>query len=167
MRLDHCPRVDEPLSISITRVTLRGTGPLFQCDGPRQDERPGQPGRSSRRRARSPWRRPDACWRRLPDKPLLCLPAATSPVRALAAIKWTGQGSLVLPEGPIVAWRRPDGGQQLLDEGAVSMAGLVRSTVDFAGRAEEGPVASRAVRWQAPLQSADAPGVAVELLPHP
>ena len=87
--------------------------------------------------------------------------------RTLAAVKWTGQGSLVLPDVAIVAWQRPDGGQQLLDEGAVSMAGLVRSSVAFAGRAEDGPAASRVVRWQAPLQSADAPGAAVESLPHP
>ena len=49
----------------------------------------------------------------------------------------------------------------------VSMAGLVRSEVEFAGGVEAGPSASRATRWQAPLQSADPPGVDVDALPRP
>jgi hypothetical protein len=165
--LDHCPRIEEPLSISIARVTLRGTGPLLQCDCPRQDERPGQAAAEQPPAGEIAVEAAGCVLAPAAGQPLLLFAGRSSPVRALAGVKWTGQGSLVLPDGPIVAWRRPDGRQQVLDEGAVSMAGLVRSTVAFAGSAEDGPAASRIVRWQAPLQSADAPGVAVESLPRP
>ncbi len=166
LRLDHCPRIEEPLSLSITRVTLRGTGPLLQCDCPRQDDRPGQAGTEQPPAGEIAVEAAGCVLAPAAGQPLLLFAGRNSPVRALAGVKWTGQGSLVLPDAPIAAWRRPDGRQQLLDEAAVSMAGLVRSTVAFAGSAEDGPAASRIVRWQAPLQSADAPGVAVELLPH-
>ena len=31
VRLDHCPRSDEPVSIVLSQVTLRGGGPLLEC----------------------------------------------------------------------------------------------------------------------------------------
>ena len=40
------------------------------------------------------------------------------------------------PQTPILNWRGPDG-QQTVDESALSIAGLVRSEVEFAGSAVE------------------------------
>ena len=41
LRLDHCPQSDEPVSIVLTQVTLRGGGPLLECVVPHAEEQPG------------------------------------------------------------------------------------------------------------------------------
>ena len=160
------PTADEPLSISLDRVTLRGTGPLLQCGGPRRDDRPHPtaaepppPGEISVR-ASGCVLAPGA------GQALLLLAGRDLPANLLTDIQWTGQGSLVLSETPIAAWRRPDGSQQVLDESRLSMAGLVRGTVVFAGRAEDGPSGSQVLHWQAPSQSSDPPGVDADALPR-
>jgi serine/threonine-protein kinase len=165
MRLDHFPAADEPLSIRLDRVTLRGTGPLLQCDGPRRDDGPAAageppPGGEIAIEAAGCILAP------APGQALLLLSGRALPPHALAGIQWTGQGSLVSPETPIIAWRRPDGGQQPLDESGLSMAGLVRGAVAFAGRGQDGPAASQVLHWQAPLQSSDPPGVDAAALPQ-
>jgi hypothetical protein len=66
---------------------------------------------------------------------------------------------------PILAWRGPDGQQQIIDESSLSIAGLVRSEVTFAANASDDPMASRLVRWQAPLQSSNPPGIDPARLP--
>ena len=63
--------------------------------------------------------------------------AVEMPERLPAAMRWTGQGSLVAPRVPMIAWRGPDGRQQAVDESTLSIAGLVRSEVEFAGAAIE------------------------------
>ena len=40
MRLDHCPRSDEPLSLSLSQVTLRDGGPLLECLAPHVEQQP-------------------------------------------------------------------------------------------------------------------------------
>jgi serine/threonine-protein kinase len=165
LRLDHRPGVDEPVAIRISRVTLRDTGPLLQVGAVGQDDRP---------RATAAEQAPageisveaDGCvLAPAGAQPLLLFAGPSVPARTLAAMRWSGQGSLVLPDTPIAAWRRGDGSQQVLDEAAVSMAGLVRSAVDFAGHAKNGIRASRVLHWRAPLQSPDPPGVDVNALP--
>ena len=167
LRLDHCPRIDEPLTISISRVTLRGGGPLLQCDESRQDDRSSEAAAGQSPASEVSISAAGCVLAPAADQALLLFVGRNPSVSVLAGIKWTGEGSLVLPETPIAAWRRADGGQQVLDEAALSIAGLVRSEVKFAGRAEDGPAASRIVHWQAPLQSVDPPGVEVDALPHP
>jgi hypothetical protein len=97
--------------------------------------------------------------------PLMLLKGSDRPERLLENVRWTGQGSLVSPGAVIAAWRRPDGGQQALDDAGVSIAGLVRSEVGFAGNSPSQPAHSRIVRWQVPLQSADPPGIDPQALP--
>ena len=167
LRLDHCPRIDEPLTVSISRVTLRGAGPLLQCDGAGQDDRPSEAAAGQSPAGEISVSAAGCVLAPAAGRALLLFGGRNPPASVLAGIKWTGQGSLVLPETPIAAWRRPDGGQQVLDEATLSIAGLVRSEVKFAGKAEDGPAASRIVHWQAPLQSVDPPGVEVDALPHP
>lgn len=156
VRLDHCPRPDEPVVISASQVTLRGGGPLLEC---RYREMEGQPGEISIEATGSAF---------VPGggAPLMLLRGPQSPGGMLRGIRWTGQGSLVSPEAAIALWRRPDGGEEVLDEAAVSIDGLVRSEVGFAGRAEAGPAASRIIRWRAPLRSADPPGIDPARLPR-
>jgi hypothetical protein len=155
VRLDHCPGADEPASITLGQVTLRGGGPLLECRTPRIEEQPGEIAVLATACAFVPE----------PGVPLVRLMGKEMPGRLLTAIRWTGQGSLVAPQVPILAWRGQDGRQQNVDESSLSIAGLVRSEVGFAGEASNDPAASRLVRWQAPLQSADPPGVATESLP--
>ena len=102
-----------------------------------------------------------------PGEPLVRCSGSASPERLLRGLRWTGQGSLVTPHTPILAWRGPDGQQQTVDESSLSIAGLVRSEVGFAGGPSSDPAASRVIRWQAPLQSANPPGIDPAPLPCP
>ena len=72
----------------------------------------------------------------------------------------------VSPETVIAAWRGSDGREEVLDDASVSIAGLVRSKVGFAGDAGSGPAASRIIRWQVPLRSTDPPGIDPARLPR-
>jgi hypothetical protein len=88
------------------------------------------------------------------------------PARFSTVLRWSGQGSLVSPPTPMIAWLNPDGEEQPLDESSLSIAGLVRSEVVFVGDASPNPAANRLIRWQAPLQSANPPGIDAECLPQ-
>jgi serine/threonine-protein kinase len=156
VRLDHCPRPDEPVLIALERVTLRGGGPVLECSCRAMDEQPGEISIQAAGCAFVPE----------PNGALLLLTGPESPQRILGSIRWTGQGSLVSPEAVIAAWRLPDGGQRVLDEAAVSIDGLVRSRVEFAGSADSGAAASRIIRWQVPLRSTDPPGIDAAALPQ-
>jgi len=157
VQLDHCPNVDEPVLIGLSNVTLRGAGPLLECRYERIEDQPGTISIQA-----------DSCaLATRPDAPLLSFIGRGRPDRILNRIRWTGQGSLVLPDAIIAAWRQPDGEPQVLDDALVSIAGLVRSGVGFAGPAETGPDASRIVRWQVPLRSPDPPGVDPQTLAWP
>ncbi len=149
VELDHCPRADEPVLLALTSVTMRDSGPLLEC---RYGEIPNQPGSLSIQaegcalvtRARAP---------------LLSFWGAMRPERILGKIRWTGQGSLILPEAAVAAWRNREGEVRQLDDSLVSIAGLVRSKVEFAGFQETGAEANGVVRCQVPLRSANLPGI--------
>ena len=87
------------------------------------------------------------------------------PLPLLGSIRWAGQGSLLAPQTPVIVWRGADGRERMVDESSLSIAGLVRSDVGFAGQPAADPAASRLTRWQAPLQSADPPGIDPAPLP--
>ncbi len=148
VRLDHCPRADEPLSLGLSQVTLRD-GPLLEILGSRVETQPGEITVNA-----------TACVFALNAKePLMCFHDAAISERFVRALRWAGQGSLVTPRSPILAVRNSSNHVEIVDESSLSIAGLVRSEVEFAGDASGGAAASRALRWQAPLQSANPPGV--------
>ncbi len=155
VRLDHCPKPDEPVLIVLSQVTTRGSGPLMKCRYQRIEDQPGEIAIRASRCAFIPG----------PDTALLVFVGPKSPGRLLRNMRWTGHGSLVPLEAIIAVWH--DGGvrRQVLDDASFSIAGLVRSKVGFAGDAQSGPTASRIIRWQAPLQSADPPGIDPTALP--
>ncbi len=166
IRLDHAPGADEPIIIGLSQVTLRGGGPLLECCHGQID----RPGTISIRAVGCVFA-PDS------QAAVLVFVGSASPNLPdglgplLARIRWSGQGSLVLPDTPIAQWRRPDGEHRVLDDSLVSIAGLVRSDVEFAGTAQfdlgrSDPAASRVVRWQAPIRSADPPGADPSRLPN-
>jgi len=149
VRLDHAPRPDEPLAIELSWVTLRGTGPLLEC---RYRQIEGQPGRISIRAT-------DCVLAPREQAALLAFAGDDPPGPLLESIQWTGQGSLVVPEVVIAQWQPSHGRNKTLDDASLSIAGLVRSKVQFAGNAESDPASSRVVRWQAPLRSSGPPGI--------
>jgi len=152
--LDHCPEADEPVAVMLERVTLRGAGAVLECNCAETASRPGRI-----RIAAS-----QCAFAGGTASGLLYFTGPLPPTALLAQIEWTGDGSLLAPDSPVAIWQRPDGQVQALDDAAVSMAGLVRSEIEFAGPAEGGPEASRVLRWQAPLRSADPPGAEPQTL---
>lgn len=155
VQLDHCPQADEPMAIQLAQVTLRDGGPLLECLMPRAEQQPGEITILATACAFVP----------ASDVPLVRLSGAELPRRMAETIRWSGQGSLVAPQTPIVAWREPNGQQQTVDESSLSIAGLVRSAVGFAGKPSDDPATSQLTQWQAPLQSADPPGIDPSPLP--
>ena len=154
-RLDHCPAAAEPLRIALLRVTCRGGGPLLECRYRSVADSPGEIAIDAAGCVFAP----------RVNTALLSFSGPQPPEAILPNISWTGQGSLVSPETTIAAWRSPDGSQRSLDDAAISMDGLVWSEVAFAGDQQSTPAASQIVRWQAPLRSADPPGVDPRILP--
>jgi hypothetical protein len=130
-------------------VTLRGAGPLLEC---RYARIPAQPALISIRAG-------GCALATRPDAALLSFVGPVRPERILSKIRWTGQGSLVLPDAVVAAWRNGEGHVEVLDDALVSIAGLVRSKVEFAGPVETGPEGSRIVRCQVPGRSSSPPGI--------
>jgi len=158
VELDHCPAPDEPVLIGLANVTLRNAGPVLEC---RYREIPDQPGTISVQAS-------GCALATQPNAGLLSFVGPSRPERILSKIRWSGQGSLVLPDARIAVWRPPQSDTQvLLDDALVSIAGLVRSEVEFSGPAQIGPDSSRIVRWQVPLRSSDPPGIDPQTLAWP
>lgn len=84
---------------------------------------------------------------------------ATRPGPLLKGLRWSGRGSVLSPRSRLALWRTPEGRMLAAPDQAVPIEGVVRAEVDFAGRSDEGPAASRIVRWQAPLGTPHPPGV--------
>jgi hypothetical protein len=153
--LDHCPRLDEPVGLALSGLTLRGGGPVLECRCARVEDQPGRIAVQAVGCVLVPGA----------EVPLLRFVGPEPPGPLLAGLVWTGQGSIVGQETPIAAWQRPDGGTQTLDDASASIAGLVRSRVEFAGPADGGPGANRVVHWQVPLRSPQPPGIDPDALP--
>jgi hypothetical protein len=152
--LDRCPEADEPIAMTLANVTLRGPGAVLQC---RYQQTAMQPGSIRIEAGQSVFASDAAAG-------LLSFAGPAPPTELLAGVEWTGDGSLVSPKSAFAHWQRPDGSVEVLDDSAVSIAGLVRGEVEFAGPPEAGPAASRVTRWNAPLRSADSPGADPERL---
>ncbi len=157
VRLHHCPRFDEPLVLNLTNVTLRGSGPLLECVYGQVEDQPGKIAVQAESCAFVPG----------PHDPLIRLSGEGSPQRILSSLDWTGQGSLIAPEVVIAQWKRPAGQPRTLDDASLSMAGVVRSAVTFAGDPDVSPTANRVNRWQVPLRSASPPGINPQSLVWP
>jgi len=157
LRTDHWPVADEPLAISLSKSTLRDSGGLIEC---RFEPVPSAPGRISletRDGAFSPAKR----------QPLVTLVGSESPGKLLGQLAWTGEGSVVAPDVPVAAWRDGSGRTHTAREEQVRVENLLRGALGFEGPLDDGPAASRVIRWQAPRRSPDAPGIGDEPLLGP
>lgn len=153
LALDQYPRVDEPFVVRMAGVTLRDSGPLIRCSCDFKSQ-PGTISIITDRCALAPAGR----------TALVTFAASQVPDVFLKSIQWSGQGSLVSPAATVVCWQTPDGRNHPLDDSGLAIAGLVRGEIEFAGPVDAGPTAHRAVRWQAPLQSAEEPGISMDRL---
>jgi len=157
LRVAHYPGPDEPMRIAMSRLTLRDSDAVIAfSDGPVAD-RSGEISVEATACVFAPRR----------GAALLLFGTSGSPEPLLRGIRWTGQGSLVTPGIEIATWRSTTGIERILDDTSIAIAGMVRSSVQFAGDARQVPAGSKVLRWQAPLQSVESPGAAVERIPSP
>jgi len=155
VQLDHAPAVDEPVSLVLSRVTLRNTGPLLDC----RYAALASPAGAVTVRAQQCVLAPE------PRSPLIRLAGSEAPDGLLARLEWSGQGALLAPNVAVAAWQGPGGPLRPLDDAAFSISGLVRSEVGFAAADPSDLAASRVMSWQVPLRSPDPPGADPDLLP--
>ncbi|NUQ64869.1 MAG: protein kinase [Pirellulales bacterium] len=156
LELGHYPRVDEPVVVRLDRVTLRESGPLVHCPW-RPGEQPGVVSIAA-----------EGCVFAPADRTALVRIASSRvPEELLGRIRWSGQGSLLSPDAAVIHWQDREGRVHPVDDAAMSIDGLVRSEVEFAGPFGPSPASSRVTGWQGPLQSSAAPGAVPERLPEP
>ncbi|MBN2022906.1 MAG: hypothetical protein JW809_08925 [Pirellulales bacterium] len=156
VRLDHAPRADEPTVIRLARTTLRESGPLLECRGLN-----GGPVGAIAVETR------DCVLATRESSPLVLLAGGAGPEAFLDKLRWTGAGSLVEPKAAIARWQSDDGEAAPIDDGSISIDGVVRGRVTFAGSADLHPANSEATLWQAPLRSTAPPGIDPTRLPKP
>ena len=145
----------EPLTISLDHATLRGDGAVLEWRYGRQPS----PASSVTISAN------ECVFDIGAQGGLLLFGGGQRPEQLLRSITWNGQGSLVTPQTTIAAWRNGDKQPQALADDALEIAGLVHSALEFAGKPEGPPAASRVTRWQGPLRSAEPPGINPASLP--
>jgi hypothetical protein len=155
VRLARAPAGGEQIEITLEHVTVRGDGGVLECRFDRLDAPLGTIAITAR----------DSVLAGPADTPLIALAGRKSPEALVAAIAWSGQGSIVVPETPLLAWRSGGRRLQVLAEEELNVAGLVRSPVEFAGPPGGSPAASRATHWQVPLRSDQPPGANVDAVP--
>jgi serine/threonine-protein kinase len=155
VKLQRAPPAGGRLVLGAAHLTLRDCDGLLECPAHSAGEEPG----SITIRAESCALVPRSA------SGLLVFAGDDDPAPLLAALRWLGQGSVVATDVPLAVWLRGDGRRQTAAEDAIQVAGLVRSSLGFAGDRQQGADASRVVRWQVPLQSPDPPGILESRLP--
>jgi hypothetical protein len=154
VRLSRPPKSEESIAVSLARTTARGDSAVLECRYARPTDQSGPITIVAT----------ESVLDANPRGGLVILSGSEPPGRLLSTITWNGQGSLVTPHTVVALWRNGNKKPQVLPEDGMEVAGLVRSAIEFAGRADAAPSASRLIRWQGPLRSADPPGADVEQL---
>jgi serine/threonine-protein kinase len=155
VRLTHSPAADEPLRIRLSQVTLREADALLDCRCTNLRDASGEISIEASGCILAP--RAQAT--------LLRLTADVFPESLLHEMKWTGQGSVLAGKVVFGRWNGRDGTRQTIDDATISIAGLVRGEVEFAGKCDGDPASSRIVDCQAPLQDSESAGAATRDLP--
>lgn len=157
LRFTRCLQVDEPLLMTLSHVTLRGATALVTWQYEQVEDRAGEVS----------IRAVECAFVPAEGGGLLVCEGPESPEALLRGIRWSGQGSVLEQAAPVTSWRREPDDTAVQDRFDVEVAGLVRSGVGFAGGVNDGPEASRVIRWQVPLQSTDPPGIGEDGLALP
>jgi serine/threonine protein kinase len=157
LQLNHQPELDEPIHLNVTQLTMHTTGPLFACLSS-SEKSPGEFAVQAE----------NCVFSLRKGEPLVAFEGVEPPDALLRNIRWDGASSLVAEETSVCGWKTPGNAWEALDDSTLSIAGLVRSRLEFAENAEkaDNPAQSaRLLHWQAPLPTLDAPGVELEMLP--
>ncbi len=133
----------------LSHFTARETGPLLRIDYEELPATVGQLTIAAQESTLAPRR----------GEPLVLFAGPGSPEPLIAALEWQGQGCLVTPETTIAACQFGDEALDPVADDELTIAGLVRSQVGFAGDSLAVSAQSRAIRWQAALQSSEPPGI--------
>lgn len=150
IRLRQFPTADNPVTVSMDHTTLRDGSALVECHY----------NAATDALARISVHATDCALFPAKTGAVFMLAGSSSPDPFLTQIAWTGQGTVVAPRANVLVWLRTGASRAIpLSDAELDMAGLVRNDAGFAGAATAGPRASRIVRWQVPLHSADPPGV--------
>ena len=155
--LTEAPQVDEPVSLAISHVTLRDAAGLIECHYRDLQDAMG----------RMTIQASNCAFMPAAGKSLFLFRGNSPPEPLTEQLVWSGQGSVLAREAPLAIWETAQGRMLAAPEDSIQVEGLVRTEVGFAGDADDGPSASRIVRWQVPLQSPDPPGIRESALESP
>ena len=147
--VDGCPRLDEPLSISLSHVTLRGAAALVEF---RYESVPSEPGRVTIVATNSVFAPKSG-------GSLFFCNGLPSPARLLQQIQWTGEGSLLADDAIVASWLSDTASPMLVDDAELAIDGLARSRFAFAGSDLGDAASSQIVNWSAPLATKTPPGI--------
>jgi eukaryotic-like serine/threonine-protein kinase len=153
--LTRAPAADEPLHLLLSQVTLRESDALLDCRCTGPDDRSGEIAIEASGCVLAPRR----------QAAIFIFTADVFPRQLLRRLKWSGQGSVLAGKADFGRWRQANGGSQTIDDATISIAGLVRGEVEFAGTFGGQPANSRVVNCQAPLQDSESAGAAEQYLP--
>lgn len=155
VRLHAAPRFETPAMLSLTQFTLRDAAGVVEL--PAGGQQPA-----------------DGTLRIEMSQTVFAPPAGTALVTfaggepsepAAQGIAVRGDSSVVQPGVMLVAWRDARQTLRPLRDDRLSVQGLVRGAVEFAGPAR-GPAAnSQLTRWQVPLVAEEPPGIDPRRLP--
>ena len=134
VRLGRCPAPDEPLRIALSQVTLRDASAAVELrdEVPSSDAHVGEVDVDAA-----------GCVFALPDDAAVFLLACERPpLQLLQGVKWTGRGSVVGPRVAFARWQRPNTQSKVVNDATLSISGLVRGRIDFAGPCDGNPSSS-------------------------
>jgi hypothetical protein len=80
------------------------------------------------------------------------------PLQLLQGVKWAGRGSVVSPQVAFARWQRRGGQSETVNDATLSISGLVRGRIDFAGPFDGNPSNCRIFQCLAPLEDSDSLG---------
>jgi hypothetical protein len=149
LRIDHAPRIDEPMEVQLNRSTLRDAAALVGMHIERMPlDETGTFGIVANSCAFAPAR----------GGALVLFASAESPARLAKSIQWSGEGSVLTADAPAAVWL-PSGATRTKREIEIAVEGIVAGRLEFAGAKDGGSSASRLTQWQGASQSDDPPGI--------
>jgi hypothetical protein len=152
VQLKTLPTVGNTLALALDHTTVRGARGMLAT---RQDYGDDRLGRLAIHAV-------ECVFAPAVNAALVQVSTKAEPPEWLKALSWTGQGSIVADELPLMAWLDKAGHVHTIAEDVVRVSGLVRSRVRFEGEDLASPAASRLREWLAPLRSDEPPGISAQ-----
>lgn len=149
VELATLPTVGNTLAVTLEHTTVRQAQALLVARHDHGDDRLG----------RLAIHAVDSVLVTLPANGLVQVCTRAEPPEWLTQIAWTGQGTIVVDETPMMQWCDPQGHKRVVAENVLRASGVVRGRVRFEGEDLHAPFASYLRQWSAPLRSLDPPGI--------